>query len=80
VGKARNPAHGLHRQVISTHPVQDHHVERSRRSAFLIEATDMEPTSVGTPMENGVNGSLIAVKRENHGLIKRKQLHEARID
>src|SRR5579859_4496876 len=58
--------------MIATHIVENHHIKGRGRSALLVEATYMETCRIGAAMHQLVNGTLIAMKGEDDGLIGRE--------
>src|SRR2546428_3241460 len=67
-GLGERPAGATERfdaEVVATHAVQDHHVERRSRGALLVEPADVEPRGVRTAVDDLVDRPLVAVERED---------------
>src|SRR5215216_2090601 len=69
----------LRRQVVAAHAVEDHHVERGRRSTLLGEAPDVEAVDVHVTVDDLVDGPLVAMEGEDDWLVSREEIDEARL-
>src|SRR6185436_288033 len=58
------------------HRVEYHHVERRRRGALLVEATNVESPRMRSVMEHLVDHVLISVKGEDHRLVSSEEAIE----
>src|SRR6266545_4145876 len=65
------------RQVEPTDLVEHHHVERRRRGPFLAVAAHVEPMCLFTAVQKLMDGSRIAVKREDDVHLRREQIVES---
>src|ERR671919_167331 len=66
-------------QVVTAHAVEDHHVERGRRSTLLGEAPDVEAVDVHVTVDDLVDGPLVAMEGEDDWLVRREEIDEARL-
>jgi hypothetical protein len=60
----------IHGEVKTIEAVEHHHVERRGRRSFLHIAVHMEVLVIGSLIRQPMNELRIAVKRENHGLVR----------
>ena len=66
-------------QVEAAHAVQHHHVEWRRRRALLVVAAHVEALRVGAAVHELVDRPLVAMEREDHRRICRKEVDKLRL-